>query len=464
MRCHYEVLELDRASCNQDDIKRQYKRMALKWHPDRNHGQEELATANFKEVSAAYTVLSDVREKQWYDDHRDSILRGSSGTRGNKDDDHDDCMDLWGFFTEACYGGMDDSNTGFYRVYRDLFEALVTQENNSSNCSKLVDYPSYGDSTSTNAQVINFYNQWSNFTTVLSFSWEDEYNTTEAPDRQTRREIEKLNKRHRDAGRKKYVEQIHSLVAYVRKRDPRYIAIEEANEAKKVAEKVRKDQAKEEELARRAVEREKRLALVNSEEEIKRREEELEGAYLLADHSSSEDDDAWGEIGGRVRRRKKKKKGNKHMIFPSEYDSDEAAEILAVQMQQQLEISGDALGDNTDGTAATVPVKEVTYECEICSKTFKEEKQLLQHNNSKPHKQAMKEIAKKNKKTGTIGSASTESSPRSTATDGDSAAVFEPPPIIRQKNNKKKNGFVLRGAKGKPVPDSDDEGVETVFN
>ena len=57
---------------------------------------------------------------------------------------------------------------------------------------------------SIDSDVINFYNQWSNFVSILSFSWEDEYNPAEADHRQVRREIEKQNKRARDAGQKVY--------------------------------------------------------------------------------------------------------------------------------------------------------------------------------------------------------------------------------------------------------------------
>jgi curved DNA-binding protein CbpA len=56
-------------------IKKKYKQLALRYHPDRNHGQEEQATQLFKELSAAYSVLSDPNERQWYDDHRDGMSR-----------------------------------------------------------------------------------------------------------------------------------------------------------------------------------------------------------------------------------------------------------------------------------------------------------------------------------------------------------------------------------------------------
>ena len=49
MRDHYVVLDVP-VTATIDEIKKAYKKAALKWHPDRNHGQEELATEMFKEV------------------------------------------------------------------------------------------------------------------------------------------------------------------------------------------------------------------------------------------------------------------------------------------------------------------------------------------------------------------------------------------------------------------------------
>ena len=74
MRCHYEVLEVAPIA-NDTAIKKSYRKLALKWHPDKNVDNIEVATEKFKEISTAYAVLSDSHEKKWYDDHRESILR-----------------------------------------------------------------------------------------------------------------------------------------------------------------------------------------------------------------------------------------------------------------------------------------------------------------------------------------------------------------------------------------------------
>lgn len=64
-RDFYEVLEVSRDS-SEDDIRRAYRKLALKYHPDRNQDDPE-AEAKFKEATEAYSVLSDKDKRQTYD-------------------------------------------------------------------------------------------------------------------------------------------------------------------------------------------------------------------------------------------------------------------------------------------------------------------------------------------------------------------------------------------------------------
>jgi len=64
-RTHYEVFSVPR-DCNQQDIKERYRRLALQYHPDKNHAP--LAEAEFKRVAEAYAVLSDPELRALYDD------------------------------------------------------------------------------------------------------------------------------------------------------------------------------------------------------------------------------------------------------------------------------------------------------------------------------------------------------------------------------------------------------------
>ena len=49
-----------------EQIKKAYKKSALRWHPDKNVGNEEEANTMFKEISTSFSVLSDPQEKSWY--------------------------------------------------------------------------------------------------------------------------------------------------------------------------------------------------------------------------------------------------------------------------------------------------------------------------------------------------------------------------------------------------------------
>ena len=64
-RDYYEVLEVSR-SASEDEIKKAYRKLAIKYHPDRNPGDAE-AEAKFKEAAEAYDVLHDPQKRQQYD-------------------------------------------------------------------------------------------------------------------------------------------------------------------------------------------------------------------------------------------------------------------------------------------------------------------------------------------------------------------------------------------------------------
>ncbi len=63
---YYEILEINK-DANEDDIKKAYKKLAFKWHPDKNPNNKEEAERRFKEISEAYQVLSDNTKKNMYD-------------------------------------------------------------------------------------------------------------------------------------------------------------------------------------------------------------------------------------------------------------------------------------------------------------------------------------------------------------------------------------------------------------
>ena len=63
----YKVLELERIDVSSNDIKKAYKKLALKWHPDKNPNNKTFSEKKFKEIAFAYEVLSDNNSRNKYD-------------------------------------------------------------------------------------------------------------------------------------------------------------------------------------------------------------------------------------------------------------------------------------------------------------------------------------------------------------------------------------------------------------
>ncbi|XP_059171662.1 dnaJ homolog subfamily B member 6-like isoform X1 [Physella acuta] len=82
--CYYEVLGIEKSATEQD-IKKAYRRLALKWHPDKNPENKDEAKKKFQEISEAYDILSDKKKREVYDLYgRDGVL-GGHHHRGDED-------------------------------------------------------------------------------------------------------------------------------------------------------------------------------------------------------------------------------------------------------------------------------------------------------------------------------------------------------------------------------------------
>src|SRR5215475_9035630 len=80
-RCYYEVLGVGR-TVNDDELKKSFRRMAMKLHPDRCP-DDPGAQDKFKEAKEAYEVLSDSRKRALYDQHgHAAFANGMGGGRG----------------------------------------------------------------------------------------------------------------------------------------------------------------------------------------------------------------------------------------------------------------------------------------------------------------------------------------------------------------------------------------------
>ncbi|MFV0481227.1 MAG: molecular chaperone DnaJ [Campylobacteraceae bacterium] len=99
---YYELLEVSK-SANGDEIKKAYRKMALKYHPDRNQGDKE-AEEKFKLVNEAYQVLSDPEKKAVYDRYGKAGL-DRQGFSGFSNQNYEDIMGDLGSIFESVFGG-----------------------------------------------------------------------------------------------------------------------------------------------------------------------------------------------------------------------------------------------------------------------------------------------------------------------------------------------------------------------
>lgn len=113
MRDYYEILGVSR-NATSEEIKKAYRKLAVKYHPDKNPG-DKAAEEKFKEASNAYSVLSDPEKRKVYD------VRGHAGVHGmgfegftNMDDIFAN-LNLNDIFGRAGYGG------GFGDAFGDVF-------------------------------------------------------------------------------------------------------------------------------------------------------------------------------------------------------------------------------------------------------------------------------------------------------------------------------------------------------
>ena len=122
-RDYYEVLGVDK-NASADDIKKAYRKLAIKYHPDKNPG-DKAAEEKFKEAAEAYSVLSDADKKAKYDQFGHAGVEGAgpdfSGGFGNL---NDILNDLFGGAFGGGFGGFSGFGGGFgggqrqQRVYR----------------------------------------------------------------------------------------------------------------------------------------------------------------------------------------------------------------------------------------------------------------------------------------------------------------------------------------------------------
>lgn len=322
MRCHYNVLGVQKDACP-EELKKNYRKLALEWHPDKNPDRVSEATEQFRLIQQAYEVLSDPRERSWYDRHRESIIRGG-------EQHSDDTLDIFCYFNSSCYSGYNDDPKGFYTVYREVFEKVAAEDKSYMDEGEARQIPSFGYENSSYEEVVGqFYGYWQSYCTAKSFAWLDEYDVRQAPHRKVVKLMEKENKKIRDRAKKERNEEIRALVEFVRKRDRR------CKSYRKMLEEKANERARKLEASRQKHLHERQRTFANYKE----------------------DENEW------------------------------ASTSQLEQHLQQLEINivhqfgEDSELDESDEDS------QVNLYCIACDKVFKTERTFENHNNSKKHKE-----------------------------------------------------------------------------
>ncbi len=123
-RDYYEILSIEK-TVDGEEIKRAYRRLAMKYHPDRNPGDAE-AEAKFKECAEAYEVLSDENKRKIYDQYGHEGLRGRGGPAAH-DFTRMDVSDIFSMFNDIFSGGQGGQGGGRGRAQQARGYDLETE-------------------------------------------------------------------------------------------------------------------------------------------------------------------------------------------------------------------------------------------------------------------------------------------------------------------------------------------------
>lgn len=310
---------------------------AKQWHPDRNLDAVEEATKRFKAINSAFDTLSDDQERAWYDAHRHAILRGidpstwqqsngqSRGQGSGHGDGRDPDIDLIPFLSPFAFDGFGDDDNGFYAVYRSVFDRIIEIESFSVRKT-----PKFGSSESGQSAVCSFYSFWEHLNSRRTFKWMTRYNLSNATNRKMRGLMHRENRKLVESAKREWEETVSKLVAFIKRRDPRWKQYLEQKERRQREER-RKEKAMKREIDR-----------IMREELQRQREQQME-------------------------RRKQSVSG-------SESDLESA--------------SASASGSGSDSRPSDQEVIEERFECVVCDKVFKSENAFISHQKTRKHLRA----------------------------------------------------------------------------
>ncbi|GMM39853.1 Jjj1 protein [Hanseniaspora uvarum] len=374
---YYALLEVS-PDADQTTIKKQYRKLALKYHPDKNPDRIEEFTEIFAQLSIAYETLSDEQERSWYDSHKDTLNENNSNGGNQYEDESyvNDCGvnadDIHAFMNREYFDRNDDSVAGMYQVAAKVFLRIVKDEilfgkrygmkefekcaddtflshaaNNgyiqslSDFKTKTLLYPLFGYTETSYADLKQFYKKWSSFQTVKQFHWKNEYRINKNYDRRTKRELNKRNEKIRNEHKTQYNKTVKEFVNFIKKLDTR----------------LKQGKKKEQDAIRnKQLENLKRMKEMTDKQKQEALAEKTKNEFL---------EQSWQHV-----------------------DEDKLNKL-------EREFLSDVSDENDRDEGQDHPDEDFLYECYVCNKFFKNAKQLDNHENSKIHKIGLEELKRK---------------------------------------------------------------------
>jgi len=214
---YYDILGIGR-DASEVEIKHAFRKLALKWHPDRNNS--ENATSVFQIIEHAYSILIDPVSRSRYDSVEevktyDSLVKEKATL-----------IDIQKLLDQGVEDGFDETEKGFYHIYGKSFEKIALEEGFET-------FPLFGNASSPWPQVEAFYSFWKGFQTKKDFSYARRNLLDMAPNSNVRRLWNKENDKMEAKAQSEYMSTIFSLIDSVWKLDPRVSAHIEQSLAEK---------------------------------------------------------------------------------------------------------------------------------------------------------------------------------------------------------------------------------------
>ena len=140
-RCYYEVLQITR-TVEFEEIKRSYRKLAVKYHPDKNPG-DPTAEERFREIAEAYDVLGDAEKRTAYDRYGHAAFQGGAAGGGGAHDPFDLFREMFGAsgggggIFDHFFGGGGGAQEGRGSDLR--YDLPITLEEAFSGCEKEIE-------------------------------------------------------------------------------------------------------------------------------------------------------------------------------------------------------------------------------------------------------------------------------------------------------------------------------------